>query len=109
MTTRTVPLLAAALLAACTTTTTAFAATPPPGAQNTKKCGNVATSNGGKARYIRASKTNCTTAKAVAKRAKGKNYSASGFSCNLVSGIYLCTKSGGKKGSVVFQYKKPSS
>lgn len=104
MTTRTVPILAAAaaLLAA---STTAFAATPPPGAQNTKKCGNVATSNGGKAQYIRASKISCTTAKAVAKRAKGKNYSANGFGCTFYSGIYRCQKG---KGTLAFQYKKPA-
>ena len=104
MTTRIAPLLAAAALLAASTT--AFAASPPPGAQNTKKCGNVATTNGGKARYIRASKTNCTTAKAVAKRANGRSYVASGFRCNLTAGIYLCGKSG--KRSVVFQYKRPS-
>lgn len=106
MTTRTVPLLAAAALLAASTT--AVAATPPPGAQNTKKCGDVATANGGKARYIRASKTSCTTAKAVARRAKGKAYRTNGFACQLTAGIYLCTKNGGKSGSVAFQYKKPA-
>ncbi|WP_445150427.1 hypothetical protein [Baekduia sp. Peel2402] len=103
MTTRIVPLLAAAALLAASTT--AFAAKVPPGAENTKKCGNVATSNGGKAKYIRASKVSCTTAKAVAKRAKGKSYSANGFGCTFVSGIYLCKKG---TGSVAFQYKKPA-
>jgi len=103
MTTRIAPLLAAAaLLAACTT---AFAAKVPPGAENTKKCGNVATSNGGKAQYIRASKVSCTTAKTVAKRAKGKNYSANGFGCTFYTGIYRCQKG---KGAVAFQYKKPA-
>jgi hypothetical protein len=106
MTTRTVPILAAAALLAASTS--ALAASPPPGAQNTKKCGNVATANGGKARYIRASKVSCTTAKTIAKRARGKTYRANGFACNLYSGIYLCTKPNGKAGSVAFQYKKPS-
>jgi hypothetical protein len=107
MTTRTVPLLAAAALLAASST--AFATSPPPGAQNTKKCGNVATRNGGKARYIRASKTNCTTAKAVAKRANGKTYRSNGFGCTLIGNTYLCTKKSGKTSySVVFQYKKPS-
>jgi hypothetical protein len=105
MTTRAVPLLAAAALLAASTT--ALAAPPPPGAQSTKKCGDVATKNGGKARYIRASKVDCTTAKAVAAKANGKGYRASGFSCAKYSaGLYMCTKSG--KRNVVFQYKKPS-
>ena len=101
MTTRAVPLLAAAALLAASTT--ALAASPPPGAQNTKKCGTVTTKNGGKARYIRASKTPCSTAKAVAAKANGKAYRTSGFSCTRISSTYLC-KSG--KRAVVFQYKK---
>lgn len=105
MTTRTAPLLAAAALLAASTT--AFAASPPPGAQNTKKCGTVTTKNGGKARYIRTNKLACTTGKAVARKATGKAYRASGFTCTPVSGTYLCTKSGSKS-TVVFQYKKPS-
>jgi hypothetical protein len=104
MTTRTVPLLAAAALAASVGTATAVAAAPP--GAGTTKCGNVATNNGGKARYIRAKKVPCATAKAVARRASGKAYRTSGYSCAPSSGIYLCAK--GKSQRVVFQYKKPS-
>jgi hypothetical protein len=105
MTTRTVPLLAAvAVLAGAVPT--ALAATPPPG-NKTVKCGNANTANGGKARYIRANKVACTKAKAIARRANGKAYKTSGFSCITSSGIYLCTKSGSKQ-TVAFQYKKPS-
>jgi hypothetical protein len=103
MTTRTVPLLAAVALAASVGTATAVAATPP--GAGTAKCGTIATNNGGQARYIRANKATCTRAKAVARRANGKAYRTSGFSCVASSGIYLCSK--GKSQRVVFQYKKP--
>lgn len=106
MTTRTVPLLAAAALLAASTT--AFAASPPPGAQNTKKCGDVTTANGGKARYIRASKISCATAKATARKANGKSYRTSSFACQNSGTIYRCVRLGTKPGSFAFQYKKPS-
>jgi hypothetical protein len=105
MTTRTVPLLAAvAVLAGAVPT--ALAAPLPPG-NKTVKCGTINTSNGGKARYIRANKLACTKAKAVARRANGKAYKSSGFSCITNGSTYLCTKSGSKQ-TVAFQYKKPS-
>jgi hypothetical protein len=94
-----------ALLAA--TAALGLGAAGPATAASSKKCGNIATSNGGKALSIRATKISCTSAKAIAKRAKGKTYKASGYTCRNISGLYLCTKAGTSR-SVAFAYRQPS-
>jgi hypothetical protein len=104
MTTRTVSLLTAAALSTAVATVPAHGA----GLPKTNKCGTVALENGGKARYIRAYKVGCTTAKAVAGRANGKtSFVASRFTCRKTGTTYLCSKAGSKQ-TVVFNYKKPS-
>lgn len=104
MTTRTAaPFLAAAALAVAAVPALA----PAAGIPKTNNCGTIATSNGGKAQYIRAYKVGCTTAKAVARRASSrKTYSASGFTCQVSGWTFLCRK-GGNKRAIVFTYKKP--
>jgi hypothetical protein len=96
-------------LVAATTVAAALAATVPvhaAGIPKTNKCGNVATSNGAKAQYIRAYKVGCKTAKAVARRANGKkSFTASRFTCQKTGPTYLCTKPKSKS-TIVFTYKK---
>lgn len=101
MTSRTVSLLVAGALVG-------GAAVPAQGASipKTNNCGTIATANGGKAKYIRSFKVKCTTAKTVARKARGKAYKASGFACRVVGPTYLCSKAGTKQ-TVVFTYKKP--
>lgn len=99
-------------LVAATTIAAALAAAVPvqgAGIPKTNSCGTIATSNGGKARYIRAYKVGCVTAKSVARRAAGKkSYTASRFTCRLIGATYLCTKPKSKsKPAIVFTYKKP--
>jgi hypothetical protein len=72
-----------------------------------KKCGNVTTRNGGKALYINAQKLSCRSARTIARRANGKTYKSSGFTCRSLVGLYSCTKPGTSK-NVAFSYRKPS-
>ena len=103
--------LLAALAALLVPATTAFA--EPPRAAAFKDCGQVNAGNGGKARSIQATGgTKCRTARRVARRAKGKKFSALGYQCfpTRVPGefnkLYGCAKSGTSRG-VGFFYKGP--
>jgi hypothetical protein len=96
-------------LVAATTVAAALAAAVPvhaAGIPKTNKCSSVATSNGGKAQYIRSYKIGCTTAKAVARRANGKkSFTASRFTCQKTGQTYLCIKAK-TRATIVFTYKK---
>jgi hypothetical protein len=106
MTIRTVPLLAAAALVITGGATGADARTAA--GVTTHRCGSTAAANGGKAMNIAARKVGCKTAKAVARRANGKPaFNASGFSCHMITGTYLCTKRGTKQ-TIGFNYRKSS-
>ncbi|HWI71710.1 MAG TPA: hypothetical protein VNT55_07125 [Baekduia sp.] len=94
-----------ALIAA--TAALALGAAGPATAAGSKKCGNVATRNGGKAMYIYAKKITCRSARTIAKGANGKTYKSSGFTCRPIAGLYGCFKPGTSK-SVGFAYHKPS-
>jgi hypothetical protein len=94
-----------ALLAA--TAALGLGAAGPATAAPSKRCGNVATSNGGKALAVRANKLSCASAKAIAKRANGKTYKSSGYTCRELAGLYSCTKPGTSR-SVSFGYRQPS-
>jgi hypothetical protein len=78
-----------------------------------KDCGQVNARNGGKARTIQATGgTKCRTARRVARRAKGRKYTAFGFECRptRVPGefnkLYGCARPGTGKG-IGFFYKGP--
>ena len=78
-----------------------------------KDCGRVNANNGGKARSIQATGgTKCRTARRVARRAKGKKFSALGYECfpTRVPGefnkLYGCARPGTGKG-IGFFYKGP--
>lgn len=78
-----------------------------------KDCGQVNANNGGKARSIQATGgTKCRTARRVARRAKGRRFSALGYKCfpTRVPGefnkLYGCAKPGTGRG-VGFFYKGP--
>jgi hypothetical protein len=107
MTIRAASLMTAAALAATTTAGVAATGAGAAGIPKTNSCGTVATKNGGTAKYIRAYKVSCPTAKAVAGRANGKPYSASRFSCRATGPTYLCSKAGSKQ-TIVFTYKRRS-
>lgn len=96
-------LLATVVLTAAVVAAPAGAGTIP----KTNNCGTIATQNGGKAKYIRAYKIGCTTAKAVAGRANGKTFTASRFTCRRSGPTYLCTKAKSKQ-TIVFTYAKPA-
>jgi hypothetical protein len=96
-----------ALLAAATMALAGAGAGPATAASATK-CGNVKTSNGGQARSITVRKVSCKSARAIAKRASGKNYKAYGLTCRPLVGLYVCTKRGTTK-TVSFGYRKPTS
>lgn len=78
-----------------------------------KDCGQVKARNGGKARSIQATGgTKCRTARRVARRAKGRRFSALGYKCfpTRVPGefnkLYGCAKPGTRRG-IGFFYKAP--
>jgi hypothetical protein len=79
-----------------------------------KDCGQVNTNNGGKARSIQATGgTPCRTARRVARRAKGRRYTALRYTCykpTRVPGefnkLYGCAKPGTGRG-IGFFYKGP--
>jgi hypothetical protein len=78
-----------------------------------KDCGQVNARNGGKARSIQATGgTKCRTARRVARRAKGRRFSALGYECypTRVPGefnkLYGCAKPGTSRG-IGFFYKGP--
>jgi hypothetical protein len=78
-----------------------------------KDCGQVNARNGGKARSIQATGgTKCRTARRVARRAKGRQFTAFGFECRptRVPGefnkLYGCARPGTGKG-IGFFYKGP--
>jgi hypothetical protein len=78
-----------------------------------KPCGQVNARNGGKARYIAATGgTTCRAARRVARRAKGRRFTALGYECRptRVPGefnkLYGCAKPGTRKG-IGFYYKGP--
>ena len=78
-----------------------------------KDCGQVNANNGGKARSIQATGgTKCRTARRVARRAKGRRFSALGYECypTRVPGefnkLYGCAKPGTRRG-VGFFYRGP--
>jgi hypothetical protein len=79
-----------------------------------RDCGQVNTRNGGKARSIQATGgTKCRTARRVARRAKGRKFSALGYTCyrpTRVPGefnkLYGCAKPGTSRG-IGFFYRGP--
>jgi hypothetical protein len=78
-----------------------------------KDCGQVNTRNGGQARSIQATGgTKCRTARRVARRAKGRRFTAFRFECRptRVPGefnkLYGCARPGTGKG-IGFFYKGP--
>jgi hypothetical protein len=79
-----------------------------------RDCGQVNTRNGGKARSIQATGgTPCRVARRVARRAKGRRFSALGYVCyrpTRVPGefnrLYGCAKPGTSRG-IGFFYKGP--
>jgi hypothetical protein len=105
-TTKTVTTTTALLAAAAASL--ALAGAGPATAASATKCGNVKTSNGGQARSITVRKVSCKSARAIAKRAKGKSYKAYGLTCRPLAGLYVCAKPGTAK-TVSFAYRKPTS
>jgi hypothetical protein len=88
-------------------------ASPGPPAQAAKACGEVNAKNGGKARSIQATGgTKCRSARRVARRAKGRRFTAFGFECRptRVPGefnkLYGCHRPGTSRG-IGFFYKGP--
>jgi hypothetical protein len=88
-------------------------ASAPAEAAAPKRCGQVNANNGGKARTIVATgRTKCRMARRVARRAKGRRYTALGYKCfpTTVPGefnkLYGCATTGGRSG-VGFFYKGP--
>ena len=83
-----------------------------PTARQALQCGTISTSNGGQARFINTYRTTCRTATRVAKKARGRKYTALGFMCKPkktsgISGLsYLC-KNSGATGSLGFIYRAP--
>jgi hypothetical protein len=91
----------------------AAASTERSGAAASRDCGQVNTHNGGKARSIQATGgTKCRTARRVARRAKGRKFTALGYKCfpTRVPGdfnkLYGCAKPGTRRG-VGFFYRGP--
>jgi len=73
-----------------------------------KKCGNVKTRNGNRARYVSAVRVTCSIARKVAKRANGsRRFRALGFSCKarkskgLPGRLYGCGRARAGKGQGV--------
>ena len=52
-----------------------------PEQREVKKCGSVKTSNGGRAKWLRAIGVGCHLARKTARRAHGRRYRAFGFEC----------------------------
>jgi hypothetical protein len=79
-----------------------------------KDCGQVNTNNGGKARSIQATGgTPCRAARRVARRAKGRRYTALGYTCykpirvpGEFNKLYGCAKPGTSRG-IGFFYRGP--
>jgi hypothetical protein len=94
-----------ALIAA--TAALALGAAGPAAAAAPATCGNVKTTNGGTAKNIHAQRISCTSARAIAKKANGKIYKASGFTCARTAGAYVCFKKGSTR-RILFIYNKPS-
>lgn len=104
-TTTTVKTTTALLAAAAATAALSLAGAGPADAGGSAKCGAVRTTNGGSARNVIAIRISCKSAKAIAKKANGRTYKASGFTCRSFSGLYACSKPGSVK-SVAFAYRK---
>jgi hypothetical protein len=101
-----------AALAALLVPATATSAEAPT-AHAARDCGQVNAHNGGKARSIQAiSGASCRTARRVARRAKGRRFTALGYKCfpTRVPGefnkLYGCANSR-TRGGVGFFYKGP--
>jgi len=77
-------------------------------------CGTFSTSNGGQARFINTFRLSCRTAVQIAKKARGRRYTALNgkFTCKPsrsegISGVsYLCKNSGSTR-SLGFIYRAP--
>lgn len=87
----------------------AVGASDPARAQAAGKCADVATTNGGLATTIFASKVSCTLARKVARRARGaKTYKSSSFTCKYNAKTYSCFRPGTSKG-IGFKYERRAS
>ena len=83
-----------------------------PTARQAIQCGTISTSNGGQARFINTYRMKCGTARQIAKKARGRKYTAQAFTCKAkrtsgISGLsYLCKNSGATR-SLGFIYRAP--
>ena len=105
--------VAAALICLCAPVAVAGAEDQRPTARASLECGGVTTNNGGVADYLNiiGDKMSCRVARKVARRAKGKKYTAFGWTCKKPkrseatgSLFYACHK--GQTG-IGFRYAKP--
>lgn len=106
------PRMTAALIAAALSLPVAAAAGPP-SARQALQCGSVSTFNGGESRYLNTYQMSCDTARRIAKKARGRKYTAlDKYTCRPkrsagVYGLsYLCKNSGATR-SVGFLYYAP--
>lgn len=103
-----------AVSALMASTVPALADSGAPQARAAAKCGTVTTFNGGKARYVNTVGVRCRIGRKVARRAKGKRYTAFGFDCKprrsegLSGKLYGCGRvKNGKGQGVGFIYSAP--
>ena len=86
----------------------------PPIAHQALQCGTISTSNGGEARFINTYRVKCSSAKKIARKAKGKAYKAldKKFTCKPkqtsgISGLSYFCKTKGTTRSLGFIYRAP--
>ena len=90
----------------------AAASADSPTARQAIQCGTISTSNGGQARFINTYRMKCATARKIARKARGRKYTALAFTCKPkrtsgISGLsYLCKNSSASR-SLGFIYRAP--
>ncbi len=102
------------LVAFAATYVPAAAAADSPSAHQAIQCGDISTSNGGVVRYINTYRMTCKTARQIARKAKGKKYTAldSNYTCvpkksSGISGLGYFCKNSGKTRTLGFLYYSP--
>lgn len=102
--------VAVAVAALCLPAAAATADSPT--ARQALQCGTISTSNGGQARFINTYRMKCDTAARIARKARGRRYTALKFTCKAkrtsgISGLsYLCKNPGATR-SLGFIYRAP--
>ena len=96
-----------------------LSAPPPAGAadpeeREVRKCGGVKTSNGGRAKWVRAIGVGCHLARKTARRARGRRYRAFRFECRpsrrrgIRGKVYGCGRAAKGRGQGIgFVYRGP--